>query len=335
MIITCPQCKEPHNLEPNEIRRGRRFCSKKCWYAWNCGANNVKSNRVSLKCDGCGKAFDKIPCHVGRLNYCGLKCSSRAHRDKIVGEKHPFWAGGSLVSRGAAWSRIRMEVIVDQGGKCAHCGMTNAEHKAKYKKSLTVHHKILYRLTLSNERENLEALCLPCHRRADVALFKSLTEDEKRIIAERTREYQALGKDIPDFSYQYDLCPECGKKKKKSAKLCQKCAALVRRIGNPNYSCARCGKAKRHRTNRATLCRKCRAKTQIEANPDHICPQCGGFKKTSAAKICLKCSRPGNPRKVCPICGGYKDNPTARMCFKCRHHRPRDDKDQPLLFKID
>jgi hypothetical protein len=44
-----------------------------------------------------------------------------------------------------------MEVIVEQGGQCARCGMTMEEHKKKYKKSLGVHHKALFVFAMPQE----------------------------------------------------------------------------------------------------------------------------------------------------------------------------------------
>jgi hypothetical protein len=52
--------------------------------------------------------------------------------------------------------------------------MSNAEHKAKYGKSLDVHHLVPFHNftdhVKANRPSNLVALCIPCHRKADAAV---------------------------------------------------------------------------------------------------------------------------------------------------------------------
>lgn len=290
---TCANCGKTFRREPNVILgKKQRFCSKRCWYDWNTGSNNWKSKRVTVLCDHCGKEIQKIPSRIGKLNYCNWTCSRLAHRAKISGERHVFWTGGSLASRGTAWDRIRMEIIVNQGGRCAHCGMSDADHRTKYGMSLNVHHKTLYRLTMDNDRDNLEALCTKCHKKADAANFKNLSEEQKSIIVRHTEQFQAIGKDIPNYSYAYNLCPQCGQKKAKKASLCMDCSNREARLTNPRRFCTICEKMKRLATDMPRPCRKCSAQMKR------------------------------SPRRICPICGGPKVNPSSPHCRKCRYSQP-------------
>jgi hypothetical protein len=344
MKATCLQCGCEFHGEPNVIngrgsRKGKRFCSKRCWYDWNKGSNNhiaARSPKADIQCDHCGNRFEKIPSHVGKLNYCSQKCSRLAHRGKIKGERNVGWSGGSLASRGSAWDRIRMEVIVEQGGQCARCGMTMEEHKKKYKKSLGVHHKALYRLDPSNNRQNLEALCLPCHRRADAILYRELTAKQRREMADRLAEYQANGKDIPNYSCVYDLCPECGKKKAKKAKFCRSCRNRFKRESNPKLKCPLCGKIKKKQTKEVTPCATCYANIKLTSNPKHKCPCCGGFKKSIRAETCMACRKASVAAdRTCSICGGKKVNPKANCCWSCRYPKPVDPQQQTLPFILE
>jgi 5-methylcytosine-specific restriction endonuclease McrA len=49
---------------------------------------------------------------------------------------------------------------------CARCGMTDAEHKAKWNRPITIDHKSKDRS--DNSMGNLQTLCLPCHGNKDL-----------------------------------------------------------------------------------------------------------------------------------------------------------------------
>lgn len=57
----------------------------------------------------------------------------------------------------AGWKRKREQVKREQAGLCAHC---------RKRLPLSVNHRDGN--TLNNQRHNLEALCTPCHARADM-----------------------------------------------------------------------------------------------------------------------------------------------------------------------
>lgn len=60
----------------------------------------------------------------------------------------------------------RQKVLERDNFQCIDCGMTQEEHQAKYKKSLTINHingKGRRSQEPDNRLENLETLCLKCH----------------------------------------------------------------------------------------------------------------------------------------------------------------------------
>lgn len=61
--------------------------------------------------------------------------------------------------------RLREDVLVRDRHACVQCGMTDAEHKAKWDRPITIDHKDRNRD--NNTMENLQTLCLACHGRKD------------------------------------------------------------------------------------------------------------------------------------------------------------------------
>ena len=65
---------------------------------------------------------------------------------------------------------IRKLVLERDGYKCLDCGMTNAEHLAKWGRSITIDHvdgQGRYSETKNNSLDNQETVCLKCHGRRD------------------------------------------------------------------------------------------------------------------------------------------------------------------------
>lgn len=62
---------------------------------------------------------------------------------------------------------VREQVLVRDGRKCVKCGMTDAEHKEKWGRPITVDHKDKNRK--HNNLENLQTLCLRCHGGKDIS----------------------------------------------------------------------------------------------------------------------------------------------------------------------
>lgn len=60
----------------------------------------------------------------------------------------------------------RKAVLERDGYRCVRCGMTDAEHKAKWNRPITIDHKSKDRS--DNNLDNLQTLCLVCHGNKDL-----------------------------------------------------------------------------------------------------------------------------------------------------------------------
>lgn len=270
MDATCGHCGGVFSAEPNVIRKGRRFCSKRCWYAWHRGPNNMQTKRVEVACDNCGLLASKSPSRASRnkFNYCSVACARAGRSKHYTGENHPQWSGGALQRRGPGWERIRREVIASQGDRCGRCGMTGKRHKAKYGRSFSVHHRHTpFRLTEDNSRDNLVALCCRCHSIEEAALRRSLTPEELRVMSERTAELKASGRDRDDYGRMYDNCPQCGERKAKKAALCKPCRSRARVLANPRHWCPQCGA---YKDVGAVMCKGCALARRRGAQPETV-----------------------------------------------------------------
>jgi 5-methylcytosine-specific restriction endonuclease McrA len=133
------------------------------------GAENGKFvPDVTLDCVACGGTFTRKPHRVGgpefRGRYCSAQCRDIYRRDHEAGPASPYWVGGAKTYRGRDWKRIRLLVVREQEGTCAHCGLFVGD-------SLPVNHIRPFRWFATaeeaNQRENLVGLCQPCHMRAE------------------------------------------------------------------------------------------------------------------------------------------------------------------------
>lgn len=61
---------------------------------------------------------------------------------------------------------LRKAVLDRDGWACVQCGMTDAQHKEKWDRPITIDHKDKNRK--NNTMGNLQTLCLSCHGRKDL-----------------------------------------------------------------------------------------------------------------------------------------------------------------------
>lgn len=73
--------------------------------------------------------------------------------------------GYSVVANAGCGGR-RLEILQRDGFACVRCGMTDAEHRAKWCRPITIDHKDRNRR--NNDPSNLQTLCLSCHGSKDV-----------------------------------------------------------------------------------------------------------------------------------------------------------------------
>lgn len=157
-----------------------RFCSDPCRRSGRRPPSSV--------CLACKAPFTAIQIRDGhifrqRRSVCSDVCRREWIRTNPVrkqrisaaftGERHPLWQGGTHRSgfRGHDWERIAEAARKKAGYRCEHCGMTQDDHLARYRQRLNVNHREpfhqLANKSAANRPSNLEALCKPCHMKAD------------------------------------------------------------------------------------------------------------------------------------------------------------------------
>lgn len=166
--------------------KSSKYCS------WACRISDKKPDPCT--CSNCGCSFTAVKFmarpsgKVALVAYGSAKtCSPECHnlwirndperKRKISAafrrELHPSWQGGSHRDgfRGHEWEVIS-EKARDRAKRCCeHCGMEEAEHLAKYRQRLHVHHDEPFHQqrnkSAANRLSNLVALCRSCHTKAD------------------------------------------------------------------------------------------------------------------------------------------------------------------------
>ena len=97
-----------------------------------------------------------------------------------------------------ATGKLREAVLIRDGRKCVRCGMTEAEHLAKWNRPITVDHRDKDRSR--NTMENLQTLCLSCHGKKDNTNFRrEKVPNHKQTVLEMRAAgatYQAIGAQI-------------------------------------------------------------------------------------------------------------------------------------------
>ena len=188
---SCEHCGKVMMVPPNRYER-TRFCSRACKHevqrherpltfhgkranggSFKPGANMGPANHmyvapVSFTCEHCGNVFAVKPWITRNRGYrgrfCSAKCRSEYRHLHESGANNPMWVGGPKTYRGRGWRDARKQVVTEQSGKCADCGLFVGG-------SLPVHHIRPFRefatAMEANARSNLVGLCQPCHMRAE------------------------------------------------------------------------------------------------------------------------------------------------------------------------
>jgi len=111
---------------------------------------------------------------------------------------------GSFPPGTTAFEKRGIAVMVPQWqmDKCIECGMTDAEHKSKWNRPITIDHKDRNRK--NNSPENLRTMCLSCHGRKD--LIPELTD--KKISNDRfdIMSSHANGETYKSIALRYGCC---------------------------------------------------------------------------------------------------------------------------------
>ena len=158
------------------------------------------------KCKKCGNEF--IP-QKGLISYCSLACrNSRERSDetkrniaegmlksekflkslenknrlidyKKIAEKVKETWNVKLLSdefETLSFGRLRKRIILEQGGKCNHCGIDKWNNKP-----ITLELEHIDGNHSNNNRENLEAICPNCHSQTDTWRGKNKTNKRHKI----------------------------------------------------------------------------------------------------------------------------------------------------------
>lgn len=152
-LKACECCGAPMRVN-GKRRATARACSRECYGAL------VLRRRVAWSCQQCS-AVQMLPRSIAkRKRFCSRKCSSVAHRDRVLGEKNPRWVHGRSQQRYSAEFRLASaEVRERDAHACQLCGLVAEQ----YDKAWDVHH-INYDKG-DNRPENLICLCRWCHGR--------------------------------------------------------------------------------------------------------------------------------------------------------------------------
>jgi hypothetical protein len=117
---------------------------------------------MALQCDTCGKPFSRYKSQVKRRNFCSFACTGVWVSHNLSGQQSPTWRGGHVCYRGPNWPKQRKAALERDGHRCVRCGTD---------RTLQVNHKVPFRCFDSyldaNRIDNLETLCVKCHRRFD------------------------------------------------------------------------------------------------------------------------------------------------------------------------
>jgi 5-methylcytosine-specific restriction endonuclease McrA len=104
----------------------------------------------------------------------------------------------------------REKAIKRDGEKCVMCGMTRAEHKARYGRDITVDHIDKRGLNTpkahkNNTLSNLQTMCLPCHAKKDISSGYELTNMKRNTYIEFNGRRQTLAQWSKELGFRHSL----------------------------------------------------------------------------------------------------------------------------------
>lgn len=175
-IRICQHCGKTFKIFKCWLKKGRgEFCSRKCYGefkkgkpTWNKGIPHTETTKDKIRQKALGRTgWNK-----------GLTKESHPNLIRLKKEKSPNWRGGTTVYRSIAMENLLVE--------CASCGVNNP-------KTLVVHH--IDRNRRNNQLNNLQILCLNCHRlehyhERKISLFKHQRDKKGRFKKESKEGFQ-------------------------------------------------------------------------------------------------------------------------------------------------
>ncbi len=167
-IRICQHCGKTFKIFKCWLKKNKgKFCSLKCMGkarkgkpVWNKGIPHTETTKDKIRQKALGRTgWNK-----------GLTKESHPNLTRLKKEKSPNWRGGTTVYRSIALDNLPV--------KCAICGVSNP-------KLLVVHH--IDRNRRNNQLNNLQFLCLNCHRlehypERKISLFKPKRNKKGRFV---------------------------------------------------------------------------------------------------------------------------------------------------------
>ena len=188
----CEICGTLFNVPFAEIKRGRKYCSEKCYI-------QSKYKQVDVTCLNCGKEFEIPQCRLGRKKYCSNKCKYEAKHNhverecltcgkkiKVIGsyilkgegkyctkkcygisqrgKGNPAWKGGITFGKYCSKFNDEFKERVRNffGRKCMLCGKVEDDRK------LCVHHVTYDKKACCNDKIAMFIpLCTICHSKTN------------------------------------------------------------------------------------------------------------------------------------------------------------------------
>lgn len=175
----CDWCGTPGTEEAAEYARwDHHFCDTECrrnWVSKEFSGENAywyhAGDSFDADCTTCGATVRVHAPNTNDNHFCCRECYSKWLSTHQVGENNPAYVDGNR-SYGTGWNEAKKEAVRERDErKCQHCGLSEAEHITQRGRRLDVHHIVPARLFdddhARNAMDNLEALCAPCHRKAE------------------------------------------------------------------------------------------------------------------------------------------------------------------------
>lgn len=141
----CAMCDKP-------VKR-RKYCSPEC--------RKAAHPRPTRTCKQCGEIFTV---KHSKAMYCGLKCSNKAHSDRMKGEGNPHYKDG--MSHSKEFADARPIILSRDLSKCVACGVGQKTVKvnhptAQNRTNMSIHH--IDGDPSNNDHANLITICQRCH----------------------------------------------------------------------------------------------------------------------------------------------------------------------------
>lgn len=135
MIITkkiCQYC----NIEYNARRSSSKYCSKECQI-------KVRTKKVKVKCDYCGKEIEKKACHMKQEHhFCNSKCRGKWDSENKIGKNHPQYTSIEVKCSYCGKLYIIRKYKLNETEKhycsreCKHNDLKGKKHTEEYKEKM-------------------------------------------------------------------------------------------------------------------------------------------------------------------------------------------------------